>query len=272
MGLLDRFRKKNNNKEQKGGAAQSAGPQAESVTPGGSPIYRYQEQDHGLRAPKAYGTYAQEVEEYFEALFPDREGFVYHELVSDLVHIDVHILKPTEKSPFYVLYTTGMSDLPMTLPGEIAHREDLKYAELYLFLPGDWDLGKEGQLDRDLPYERFWPIQMLKFFARFPHEYQTWLGYGHTIPNGPDYAPLCDGAGFGGVVLTAHGKIEPLETEDGKEINLYLMIPAYKQEIEYKLKYGMEGLEKRFAEGKLPLVLDIHRPNLCEDFTEILDG
>lgn len=50
-----------------------------------------------------------------------------------------------------------------------------------------------------------------------------------------------------------------------------MLIPAYKEEIEYKLKYGMEGLSQRFAEGKLPVVLDVHRPNFCEDFKEILD-
>ena len=44
-------------------------------------------------------------------------------------------------------------------------------------------LGRAGSNPKDLPYERFWPIQMLKFLARFPHEYKTWLGWGHTIPN-----------------------------------------------------------------------------------------
>ncbi len=34
------------------------------------------------------------------------------------------------------MYTTGMSDMPMTLPEEIADREDLKHAELFMFLPG----------------------------------------------------------------------------------------------------------------------------------------
>ncbi|MDY5475466.1 MAG: hypothetical protein SPG10_00505 [Enterocloster clostridioformis] len=29
--------------------------------------------------------------------------------------------------------------------------------------------------------------------------------------------------------------------------------------------YG-EALDKRFSDGDLPMVLDIHRPNLCEDF------
>ena len=32
-----------------------------------------------------------------------------------------------------------MSDMPMTLPEEIADREDLKHAELFMFLPGEWN-------------------------------------------------------------------------------------------------------------------------------------
>ena len=114
------------------------------------------------------------------AFGPGGEGFVYHEILSDLVHIDVHVLRGPREEDGTILYTTGMSDLPMSLPEEIADREDLKYAELYMLLPGDWDLGKAGSNPKDLPYERFWPIQMLKFLARFPHEYKTWLGWGHT--------------------------------------------------------------------------------------------
>lgn len=256
MSFLDKFRKK------------------PEVSPGGSPIYRYEEpKTNGWRPPQAYGTYGEEITEYFEALFPGREGFVFHELVSDLVHIDVNILRPTEKQNFYVLYTTGMSDLPMTLPDDIADREDLKYAELFLFLPGDWDLGKTGDLASDLPYASFWPIQMLKFLARFPHEYKTWLAWGHTIPNGPDYTPICDGLGFGGAVLDqGDGSLRGLDTKDGHHINFLMLIPAYKEEIEYKLKYGMKALANRFSEGALPLVLDIHRTNLCADFKEVLDG
>lgn len=256
MGFLDKFRKKK-----------------PEVTPGGSPIYRYEaSEDQGWRPPQTCGTYAEEITAHFEALFPGRESFVFHELISDLVHIDVNIMRPTAENNYYVVYTTGMSDLPMTLPDEITNREDLKYAELYLFLPGGWDLGKTGDLGKDLPYASYWPIQMLKFLARFPHEYQTWLGWGHTMPNGPQYAPLCDGLGFGGVVLDqTDGHLNALDTKDGTRISLLFAIPAYKEEIEYKLKYGMEALSKRFADGKLPMVLDIHRPNLCADFKEVLD-
>ena len=139
------------------------------------------------------------------------------------------------------------------------------------YTPGGWDLSGEGTSPKDLPYERFWPIQTLKFLARFPHEYKTWLGWGHSIPNGPGYTPICPGAGFGGMVLSQPSLVPPLETEEGKTICFYMVIPAYKEEIEYKLKYGMEGLSRRFAEGELPMVLDIRRPNLCADFREVLD-
>ena len=120
MGFLDKFKKK---------------PQ---TSPGGSPIYRYEEPEkQGWRPPTAYGTYAEEISAHFEELFPGRECFVFHEIISDLVHIDVNIMRPTEKQSFYVVYTTGMSDLPMTLPDEIADREELEYAEVFLLLPGD---------------------------------------------------------------------------------------------------------------------------------------
>lgn len=155
MGLLDKLLKK--------------GPKASEVTKGGSPVYRYEETEHeAWRPPQAYGEYAEEISGHFKALFPNREEFVYHELISDLVHIDVNIMRPTEERPYYVMYTTGMSDMPMTLPEEIADREDLKHAELFMFLPGEWNPGETGQLDSDIPDSEYWPIRLIKYLARFP--------------------------------------------------------------------------------------------------------
>lgn len=246
------------------------------VSPGGSPIYRYGEpEERKLQVPESSGTYLEEIEAHFDSLFPGRESFVYHELLSDIVHIDVHIMKPTEAEPFYVVFTTGMSDKPMTIPREVPkeRRRDLELAELFMFLPGSWDLGSEGKSGVDVHPAHFWPIRMLKFLARFPHEYKTWLGYGHSIPNGAQYAPLDDSTGFGGVVLSGGtGPLCSMTAKDGREINFYHMIPAYKEEIEYKLKYGMEALEAVFHEKDLSLVLDPRRPNLCPDFKEVLDG
>lgn len=270
MGFLDRFKKKA--EAPPPGRKTGTAPQTEEYSPGGSAIYRYQPlEDRGFRPPDDTCVSMEAIEKHMEAIFPGGEGFVYHEILSDLVHIDVHVLRGPRAEDGTILYTTGMSDLPMSLPEEISDREDLKYAELYMLLPGDWNVGEAGQASQDMPYESFWPIQMMKFLARFPHEYQTWLGWGHTIPNGPEYTPICEGVGFGGAVLTQLSLVPELTTESGKEIQMLMLIPAYKEEIEYKLKYGMEGLDRRFAEGSLPLVLDIHRPNLCADFQEVLD-
>lgn len=132
MGLLDKLFKK--------------GPKADEVSKGGSPIYRYEDKENeGWRPPEAYGVYAEEINAHFQGLFPNREEFVFHELLSDLVHIDVNIMRPDETHPYYVMYTTGMSDMPMTLPEEIQDREDLRYGELYMFLPKEWNPGEAAR-------------------------------------------------------------------------------------------------------------------------------
>lgn len=56
--------------------------------------------------------------------------------------------------------------------------------------------------------------------------------------------------------------------EEGKLVSFYMVIPAYREEIEYKLKYGMDELSRRFRENRLKLVQDVERPNFCADFKE----
>ena len=155
MGFLDKVKKK------------LVRPHTDEFTPGGSGIYRYENiEETGFRPPKAYGQYAEEITAHFEAMFPGRKTTVFHEILSDLVHIDVNIMYPSEKGQFYVMYTTGMSDLPMTLPEGYEDRKDLQFAELFLFLPPDWKPGNEGELDVNMDEKDYWPIRLIKFLAR----------------------------------------------------------------------------------------------------------
>jgi hypothetical protein len=57
---------------------------------------------------------------------------VFHEIISDKVHLDVHCVLPGADFPFHVLVTLGMSDLPMTVP---AGAEGARYAQLCVLLP-----------------------------------------------------------------------------------------------------------------------------------------
>ena len=88
--------------------------------------------------------YMEEIENHFGKIFGGKDHRVYHELMSKYVHIDIHIAEPTEEIPYRVLYTTGMSDLPMSLPEEAAWDEKRlnERAELFCILPPEF--GIEG--------------------------------------------------------------------------------------------------------------------------------
>ena len=58
---------------------------------------------------------------------------VFHEIISDLVHIDVHVVPANDHCPYLRLVTSGMSDLPMTVPAEV-DADVPRYMELMVTL------------------------------------------------------------------------------------------------------------------------------------------
>jgi Suppressor of fused protein (SUFU) len=82
-----------------------------AVSQGGSPILQHAEESPWT-APQG--------EECIEAISNHIETHlapietVFHEIMSDTVHIDIHFVKPTPDFPYVRLITSGMSDLPMS--------------------------------------------------------------------------------------------------------------------------------------------------------------
>ncbi|MGG4440403.1 suppressor of fused domain protein [Brevibacillus fortis] len=228
----------------------------------GTTIYTYDQQ--ATSEPPAPMEYVEEIGKHFETVFAGRESSVFHEIISDTIHIDVNVMSPTEEEPFWVLYTNGMSDLPMTIPDEIQEQmeESIDRAELMIFLPASWELTQESLEDEN----NYWPIRLMKQLARFPHQYNTWLGYGHTIPNYQEYEPYADGTGLNGVVLfQLSEEISVIPTKDGNNIHTYFLIPLYKEEMEYKLEHGMDALlDKLFELDDDALILNPNRRNTCK--------
>ncbi|MEK3877871.1 suppressor of fused domain protein [Paenibacillus sp. FSL M7-0420] len=229
----------------------------------GTTIYGYDALDEQQITPPSNILYMEDLNDHFNLVFPNRETGVFHELISDIVHIDVNIMEATPDERYRVLYTNGMSDLPMTLPQEI--REEYKHlerAELMMFLPADWPLTQE---DFEVE-ENYWPIRLMKMLARFPHMYQTWLGYGHTIPNTEDYKPYADNTGLSGVILYAlPEEVSTIHTKDGNQVQVYFLVPLYREEMEFKLESGMDELvDKLFELPEDFLVLNPNRRNACK--------
>ena len=133
-----------------------------------------------------------------------------------------------------------------------------------LCLPPDWKLAKEAFED----LRHYWPILLLKEVARFPHEYDTWVCFGHTITNGDPpkaYAPntKCCGALIS-VPLLASQEFWKLRVSDEKTIHFYSVIPIYKDEMDFKVKHGADPLIDKLCEREISELLNIGRPSVCK--------
>jgi hypothetical protein len=184
---------------------------------------------------------------------------VLHEIVSDRIHVDVHVVPPTSERPVWTCYTTGLSDLPMTIPAG-ARGQVQEYAELIVELPGEWKMEHEAWSD-----ERwYFPIRWLKQLARLPHDYGTWLGDGHTIPNGDPAKPLAPGVPQTGWLVHYAYDLEDdaiVKVRPDKHVALLRIMPLYPDEMDFKLREGLDALFKRFDAAKVSWTVDVARPS-----------
>lgn len=234
-------------------------------SPSGAPIYRYEDIEPAEFSLATGDDQAIEaISDHIERHIGPVLG-VFHEIISDKVHLDVHIVAPSADYPFYVLVTSGMSDLPMTVP---PGAENVRYTELCMLLPSTWpmpDFTGGDTFDDEDEDESYWPIWWLKFMARFPHEYQTWLGFGHTMPNGENAEPFASTTQLGCMLLlpslSLPAAFGELKVNEEKTIHFYSLYAIYKEEMELKMDKGYEALVDKFEQFGITDVLDLDRPN-----------
>lgn len=191
---------------------------------------------------------------------------VLHEIDSERVHIDIHIVPPQQDFDFYTLMTSGMSERPQTTTADFTRP---LYTELMLCLPADWPLDQESLRDEMF----YWPIRCLKHLARYPHEHGTFLYPSHTIPNGNPLTELGPGIDFKGILIlrpilfdadfcTLSYKVKNAQNVTRK-VEVLSVIPLYSEELDYKLKHGLDALIEHFEAIGLSELLDPERPNVC---------
>lgn len=123
------------------------------------------------------------------------------------------------------IVTRGMSAGEMRVPGEL-RGQGLERAELCVTLPRTWEFRSgEGRWR--------WPLQWLRLLARLPAEEDTWLGWGHTVPNG---APFADNTRLSSILL--------LDDASPAAVNpcFYRLVPLYEEELQFKLEHGTQAL------------------------------
>lgn len=225
----------------------------------GTAILRHEARDRDFEMVTGDEQNIEAISDHIERYIGPVES-VFHEIISDLVHIDVHWVKPTNDRPFHTLVTSGMSDLPMTVPDELA---ELQFAELLVTVPADWKIDETSFED-----ERwYWPVRLLKGLARLPHEYETWLGVGHTVPNDDPPEPYDDSTQLCGALITPpitlDEEFHELECLGKGIINFYSVMPLYSEEMDFKLSKGLDKLIPKLEKHKITEVIDINRVNTC---------
>lgn len=165
---------------------------------------------------------------------------VFHELLSDELHVDVLLVDPERGSP--AIATMGMSGLPMPGAAEAgvpARLELVMRVEPRQPWPG-----------ADLKDERnYWPIRQLKGLARLPLRTGKPLAAGHTIASDPPepFAP--------GVPFCALGLLEPLDPAartlrlpDGTEVHFLQVVALQADELEAARANPGVALAEMFAD------------------------
>jgi len=100
----------------------------------GAPILRHEKCERDFELASGDSVNIDRITEHIESHIGPVTN-VLHELISDLVHIDIHIVEPTPKRNCYTLVTSGMSDLAMNAPDEYSA---LKFSELLISLPANY--------------------------------------------------------------------------------------------------------------------------------------
>jgi len=236
-------------------------PPVSEVTPGGSKLYRHARRDRELDLAAGDGELIDAISEHIEK-YVGHSPNVFHELISDLVHLDVHTVPPTSQRNWHTCITSGMSERPMHAPPGV---ENSDYAELVLCLPPTWQLSEAAfKIDNQRFY---WPIYWLKTLARLPHEYDTWLGAGHTVPNGDPPKPfhhttkMCCWLTLGPIWFDK--KFATLKLADGRLINFLAIIPIYAEEMQLKLNKGTDVLAGKLASLPLTELMNPSRKNVA---------
>ena len=201
------------------------------------------------------------VDDHLDQFFDkDEDIVVFHEKESETIHRDIYFIKATKDRPYNVLLSCGMSALPMTVPDDISSSE---FTEIMILLPKEWDLKHESFDDE----RNYWPIRIMKEIMMSPHKNKTWFGFGHSYGHEDD-GEFAEGIGFNSVMLAHSTELSDdftqIELENDKVIDIYTLIPLYKEELEFKIKNSARDLLKRFDKFGIEEIVKVGRKNVCE--------
>ncbi len=168
------------------------------------------------------------------------------------------VVRATENRACHLVVTTDLSDAPMPKA-----KPEWKWAELCALLPPDWPLDPEIW-QNDINFG--WPMRELQRLTRFSRETQTWLGFGHSIPNGTPPVPFAPStqqcASFLLPPLEMPEKFARLRLEDGEILNFWAIVPITKDELALKVNQKAPTLIEKLSNKGVSDIIDPTRDDV----------
>lgn len=218
------------------------------------------EYENPFSGEKHYHEHAEWIDDHISSFFDDNLVSVFREIPTWDLHLDVYYIKP-ENAAFNILLTSGMSTLKMNVSEEADNPKEVEFAELMMLIPKSIEFEQiySGENKND------WIISMLKRTAKFPHFYDTWIGIGHTIQAEEDLTPYGSETNYVGAIILPSVTFDKKFTEitnNGRKINIYNVLPLYKNEMEFKIEKGYNNFLEVLIQSNGKEILDLNRKNL----------
>jgi hypothetical protein len=107
----------------------------------------------------------------------------------------------------------------------------------------------------------------LKTLAKFPYEYDDYLFYGHSIPNGDPAMPYAENTQLSNVIIYEPKIVNPdfsFLKKHGREIFFFPIIPLYNEEMDYKLNNDLNLLGEVLDKNGVTEILNVNRKRVVK--------
>jgi hypothetical protein len=160
--------------------------------------------------------------------------------------VDVYSFRPNDVRDYWTFITSGMSDVPQSLP-EGTPEIFARRTELLMYAT------------ESAP----WRLFALKLLAEYPFEQGTWIHAWHSVDVG---APLSPESSLSALFLLPPAMEDPQRFDRleiaGERVNILWVVPITAAEQAFALERGPQALEEILFEADFDQLLDTGRDSL----------
>jgi len=199
------------------------------------------------------------VETFIKENFGRYENII-HEIISDIIHIDVAVIEPNPAKDYYTLVTIGTGAKKMN------NIDAYNRVEIMIHLPRNWDIHSNEE-------KWYWPIRLIKSLSRLPFANDTWIGVEHTIQYNDNF--FVD-TNFSGVILTPafdpNKEYKTVTLKNNNKVHFIQVLPITIEEMQFKIENNCaELLIESLPHTDYNFIVDVNREMVVNELKSKLD-